>query len=68
VSGRVGIRVLCATCSRTKKPIGRSAPHNGNYCDHECPGYRGAPEPDSLWPGEREEDAFPPPIEERHSG
>lgn len=44
----------CATCHRTKKPHGRSAPlvaANG-YCDEECPGYYEPPYIGCLWPGE----------------
>ncbi len=43
----------CATCHKTKKPIGRdAAAHGPSYCDHECPGYRQEPTPGHLWPGE----------------
>lgn len=46
--------VKCSVCGLRKKPIGRdpgSAQSNG-LCDHECPGYRIEPHPDSLWPDE----------------
>ena len=41
----------CTTCFLPKKPIGRSVSMyaaNG-YCDHECPGYYGDPEPSYYW-------------------
>jgi hypothetical protein len=34
----------CTECGRPKKPVGRDSFDNG-LCDHECPGYRKAPEP-----------------------
>jgi hypothetical protein len=54
----IGIRVTCAVCGLTKKPIGRSAPLAcaGGLCDYECPGYRAEPYVGSLWPGESAED------------
>lgn len=63
MTGRVGLRIVCKECGRTKKPIGRDSRDNG-LCEHECPGWLCDPQPDSLWPGESEEDAFPPPSEE----
>lgn len=56
----IGQATKCATCGRTKKPIGRDAgiAHN-SFCagDHPgekgCPGYRQEPYPGDLWPGER---------------
>ena len=53
---RIGISVTCAVCSNRKKPIGRSAPISWYGCDQECPGYREAPYPGSLWPGETDEE------------
>lgn len=49
-----GIRVRCAVCAMTKKPIGRSEPMGMRFCDDDCPGYREEPYPGSLWPGETE--------------
>jgi hypothetical protein len=49
---RVGIRVVCTTCGRMKKPLGRSGPLQGGYCDDDCRGYRSDPTPGDLWPGE----------------
>ena len=51
---RVGIRVHCDSCDRMKKPVGRSAPLGGDYCDDACACYRLPPHPGSLWPGETE--------------
>lgn len=57
---RVGIRVTCAVCGDVKKPIGRSAHAEWFGCDDQCSGYRQAPFPGSLWPGERSDDfGFP---------
>ena len=42
----------CATCHKTKKPNGRSAPLSSYYCDSDCPGYGQDPTPGHLWPGE----------------
>lgn len=53
---RIGIRVVCATCGRTKTPIGRSSPLTASYCNDECSGYRQPPFPGSLWPGETSEE------------
>ncbi len=53
---RVGIRVRCEVCRRTKNPIGRSGPLVADYCDRDCPGYRQPPFVGSLWPGETEEE------------
>jgi hypothetical protein len=54
----VGKRVICTTCNRTKKPIGRSAALEmaNSLCDQECPGYNQPPYPGQLWPGETLED------------
>lgn len=60
MTGRVGLRVICTVCDRRKKPVGRDSRDNG-LCDHECPGWHLDPQPDYLWPGELEEDAYPPP-------
>lgn len=51
---KVGIRVHCAVCGYTKKPIGRSAPLDMSYCDDGCLGYRRPPFVGSLWPDESE--------------
>lgn len=51
---KVGIIVRCESCGRIKKPIGRSAPLCGGYCDDDCAGYRQEPRPGSLWPSETE--------------
>ena len=53
---RMGIPVKCAVCGQTKKPVGRSAPFGWDSCDDRCKGYRQAPYPGSLWPGETEDD------------
>jgi hypothetical protein len=55
---RVGIRVECVACGRTKKPIGRAGALEcaGSNCDDDCRGYRTEPFPGSLWPGETEEE------------
>ena len=53
---RTGVVVLCVVCYRMKKPVGRSAPLAGDYCDHECAGYKLDPQVGSLWPGETDED------------
>ncbi len=53
---KVGIRVRCAVCGATKKPMGRSTPLGGYYCDPECKGYYEEPKPGSLWPGESEQE------------
>lgn len=44
----------CTVCGKTKAPIGRSLPLEacGGYCDDDCPGYRQAPRPGHLFPGE----------------
>jgi hypothetical protein len=55
-ASRVGVRVRCGECGRTKKPIGRSEPLGVSYCNDECHGYRNNPRPGSLWPGESEAD------------
>jgi hypothetical protein len=47
-------RQVCGVCGRRKKPVGRHGPlemANG-MCDDDCAGYRLAPEPGHLWPGE----------------
>ena len=51
---KVGARLSCTVCLMQKKPIGRSAPIVGHYCDHECDGYYRHPLAGSLWPGESE--------------
>jgi hypothetical protein len=60
---RVGIRVTCAMCGRTKAPHGRSiSPETvAGYCTYEqCEGYLKEPYPGSLFPRETEEDfGFP---------
>lgn len=53
---RMGVPVKCAVCGQTKKPVGRSAPFGWDSCDDRCKGYRQAPYPGSLWPGETEDD------------
>jgi hypothetical protein len=47
-----GIKVYCATCARSKAPVGRSVPLGMFMCDFECDGYYEAPKPGALWPGE----------------
>ena len=44
----------CMVCGLTKTPVGRSAAPEtaGGMCDLDCPGYRQAPHPGHLWPGE----------------
>lgn len=59
-----GYRATCTICSRTKKPVGRSAPVDSYMCEpfHEkinpsgCEGYDLEPLPSHLWPGESEAD------------
>jgi hypothetical protein len=51
--------VDCRVCGRTKAPVGRSVPVELPMCDDDCPGYRSAPLPSSLWPGERWGDSLP---------
>jgi len=55
-SDRVGVMVKCLRCHHMKKPVGRSAALGTSYCDDDCAGYRRAPYPGSLWPGESEAD------------
>lgn len=50
---RIGIRVTCAVCGHDKKPIGRDAGLGWYGCNDDCMGYRQAPRPGSLWPGEK---------------
>lgn len=54
---KCGEPVQCATCGRTKAPIGRSVPlaAAGGYCDDGCSGYDNEPRAGHLWPGEYEE-------------
>jgi hypothetical protein len=51
-----GIRVRCAACGLTKKPIGRDASMFASYCTDDCPGYDQPPHVGSLWPGETDAD------------
>jgi hypothetical protein len=53
-----GEQVICTTCGKPKKPIGRDAPIRmaGSLCDYDCPGYNQVPYPGQLWPGETLED------------
>jgi hypothetical protein len=44
--------VRCATCGKTKAPIGRSVPLDSYLCDSDCPGWRALPFPPHLWPSE----------------
>lgn len=53
---RMGVMVRCATCGQAKVPVGRSAPLSWYGCNDECAGYRTAPFPGSLWPGERSDE------------
>lgn len=54
-----GPLVRCSTCGKNKKPWGRSAGIVMEFCDSfDCPGYREAPEPGELWPGERYGDSL----------
>lgn len=55
-SSRIGVRVRCAVCGLSKKPIGRSAPILSCYCEDRCQGYDQPPLAGSLWPGETEAD------------
>lgn len=61
MSERVGKSVECAVCHKMKKPLGRSAPlEMGNsLCHYDCPGYLQDPQPDTLWPGEKQEGEAP---------
>ena len=51
---RIGTSPECATCRRTKAPLGGSVPLGmaGGMCNDDCPGYHSNPKPDQLWPGE----------------
>ena len=49
--GRVGIKVTCGTCGRTKNPHARSTAYT-HQCSLSCPGYYDDPKPGCLWPGE----------------
>lgn len=44
-------RVTCATCHRSKWPVGRSMPMEvtGGFCDRECAGYYQDPQPPHLF-------------------
>ncbi len=53
---RRGIAVICATCGNVKKPHGRSAPLDHQFCDSQCAGYNESPRPGCLWPRETAED------------
>ena len=53
---KVGIRVTCGICGRTKQPHGRSAPMGSSYCNRDCKWYHEDPKPGCLWPGETDED------------
>lgn len=44
--------VECTECGQKKCPPGRDQGMAGGYCDWDCSGYREAPHPSSLWPGE----------------
>lgn len=52
---KVGIRVYCTVCQRSKLPRGRSAPLGAYGCDDDCAGYRLDPVPGDLWPGETDD-------------
>jgi hypothetical protein len=54
-----GPLVLCVTCDREKVPMGRSAPMDSIYCEHECDGHYHEPTAGQLWPGERWGDSLP---------
>ena len=53
---RKGTEPECKTCGRVKVPIGRSVPMAmyGSSCGRECEGYLKDPQPDHLWPGEKQ--------------
>lgn len=53
---KVGIRVTCTVCRRSKQPRGRSAPIGMSYCYDRCPGYWQEPQPGDLWCGETDAD------------
>ena len=61
---KIGIRVECAVCGRSKNPLGRSCSLEtlNSACNSECPGYHHAPYPGALWPNETEEEYGPWPI------
>jgi len=53
----IGVAIICRVCGLPKKPIGRDAGLMADsYCDDDCPGYRLAPYPSDLWPGETREE------------
>lgn len=58
----------CLTCGQRKKPIGRDMLDSAGYCTDECDGYRRAPYPGHLWPGElkriREDEAAAQPPDD----
>ncbi len=53
---REGTSPECETCGRVKFPVGRSVPIPvyGSGCSQDCSGYWNAPQPDHLWPGEKQ--------------
>lgn len=52
-----GCEPECATCHRTKKPVGRyGGAYEQGLCNDECEGYRKEPTPCDMWPGESRED------------
>lgn len=55
---KIGVRVECVVCHRTKAPHGRSVPiaMAGRLCDSDCSGYYAHPRAGTLWPGETEKD------------
>ena len=53
---REGTSPRCEMCGRVKYPLGRAvavADYEGG-CNRECDGYMDDPQPDHLWPGEKQ--------------
>ena len=62
---REGTSPRCETCGRVKDPIGRSIALAacGSGCDRECEGYLKDPQPDHLFPGEKQSEFGYPKID-----
>ena len=55
---KIGIKVYCRVCGKTKAPHGRSIPSEtaNSYCHLECAGYETDPLPGCLLSGETSEE------------
>lgn len=67
-SEKCGQPVDCATCGKSKAPIGRSIPLGAYMCDSDCEGYRKDPYPPHLWPREFRELSTENAREGKHGG